>query len=65
MRMRVANNHNTEPKSGGIPDACARYGIGKASMRQIAEDAGAIIRVGRRLLVNYTKVDEYMDSISW
>lgn len=51
-------------KTGGIEDACARYGLGKANMRKVAEDAGAIIRIGKRLLVNYAKVDLYMDSIS-
>ena len=51
-------------KTGGIDDACARYGLGKASMRKVAEDAGAIIRIGKRLLVNYAKVDMYMNSIS-
>ena len=51
-------------KSGGINDACARYGLGKASMRKLAEDAKAIIRIGKRLLVNYAKVDAYLDEIS-
>lgn len=51
-------------KTGGIEEACARYGLGRASMRHVAEDAGAIIRIGKRLLVNYEKVDRYMDSVS-
>ncbi len=51
-------------RTGGIDDACARYGLGKVSMRKVAEDAGAIVRIGRRWLVNYAKVDLYMDSIS-
>ena len=51
-------------KSGGIDEACARYGLGKASMRKVAEDAGAVIRIGKRYLVNYSKVDVYMNSIS-
>lgn len=51
-------------KSGGIDEACLRYGLGRPSMRKVAEDAGAVIRIGRRYLVNFTKVDKYMDSIS-
>lgn len=53
-----------ETKTGGLPEACARYGLGKASMRKVAEDAGAVIRIGKRYLVNFSRVDLYMDSIS-
>ena len=63
MRKRPEITGN-DVKTGGIDDACARYGLGKASMRKVAEDAGAIIRIGKRLLVNYAKVDTYMNSIS-
>lgn len=51
-------------KSGPIATACMRYGVGKDTMRQIAEDANAVIRIGKLFLVNFTKVDLYMDSIS-
>ena len=63
MRKRPEITGN-DVKTGGIDDACARYGLGKANMRKVAEDAGAIIRIGKRLLVNYAKVDTYMNSIS-
>ena len=53
-----------EVRTGGLTEACARYGLGKASMRRVAEDAGAVIRIGKRYLVNYRRVDLYMDSIS-
>ncbi len=62
-RKRPENN-GAVVKTGGIDDACARYGLGKRNMRKVAEDAGAIIRIGKRLLVNYAKVDMYMNSIS-
>lgn len=51
-------------KTVGLPEACARYGLGKATMRKVAEDASAVIRLGRRYLVNVAKVDVYMDAIS-
>lgn len=51
-------------KTVGLPEACLRYGLGKATMRRVAEDASAVIRLGRRYLVNVAKVDLYMDSIS-
>jgi len=51
-------------KTVGLPEACQRYGLGKATMRKVAEDASAVIRLGRRYLVNVAKVDLYMDAIS-
>ena len=33
-------------------------------MRKIAEDAGAVVRIGKSYLINVSKVDEYMDSLS-
>lgn len=51
-------------KSGGIREACARYGLGENMMRKIAEEASAVIRIGKRYLINFEKVDRYFDSIS-
>lgn len=51
-------------KTIGLPEACARYGLGKASLRKVAEDASAVVRVGKRYLVNVHRLDLYMDSIS-
>lgn len=53
-----------EIKTGRIEDACSRYRVGNHTMRQIAKDAEAVIRIGKCYLINFTKVDEYMDSIS-
>ena len=65
MQMRKKNIAElSEARTGGIEEACARYGLGKASMRKVAEDAGAVIRIGKRYLVNFVKVDSYMNSIS-
>ena len=65
MRARIKTPVIGEgAKTGSIKEACARYGIGKDSMRRVAEDAGAVIRIGRRYLVNFAKVDMYMNSIS-
>lgn len=50
--------------TGGLNDACARYGLGVVGMKKVAEDAHAVIRVGKRYLVNFMKVDAYMNSIS-
>lgn len=65
--MNTRNNANLlvkEHKTGRINDACARYGVGIGTMRKIAEDAGAVVRIGRTYLINFTKVDAYMDMLS-
>lgn len=65
MQLRKKNVTETaEVKTGGIDEACVRYSLGKASMRKVAEDAGAVIRIGKRYLINFVKVDQYMNSIS-
>ena len=51
-------------KTGKIEQACARYGLGRNTLRKTAEDAGAVIRIGKCYLINFSKVDDYMDSIS-
>lgn len=63
MRKRE-NACTVEAKTGSIDEACQRYGLGKATMRRVAEDAGAVIRIGRRLLVNFARVDAFMDGLS-
>jgi hypothetical protein len=50
--------------TGRIDAACSRYDLGKGTMRKVAEDAGAIIRIGKIYLINFSIVDAYLDSIS-
>lgn len=51
-------------KTGRIEQACQRYGVGRNTMRQIAKDANAVVRIGRNYLIDFLKVDRYLDSIS-
>mgnify|MGYP000027429618 FL=1 len=55
---------NPEIKAGKIEQACMRYGVGKNTMRRIADEANAVIRIGKCYLINFTVVDKYMDSLS-
>lgn len=65
MKERIRNlSAGKTVKTGGVDEACIRYSLGKASMRKVAEDANAVIRIGKRYLINYSKVDLYLDSIS-
>ncbi len=63
MRKRLENSV-AEAKTGTLECAGARYGFGRNKMRTIAEDAGAIIKIGKSVRVNFTVLDKYMDSLS-
>ena len=63
MRALTKNN-DIEQKSGTLEQAGMRYGFGRNSMRKIAEDAGAVIKIGKSVRINFTILDKYMDAIS-
>ncbi|MDE7207533.1 MAG: hypothetical protein K2N90_10330 [Lachnospiraceae bacterium] len=60
----LTKNSETEQKSGTLEQAGMRYGFGRNSMRKIAEDAKAIIKIGKSVRVNFTILDKYMDTLS-
>lgn len=63
--MKALNkNNNTEQKSGTLEQAGMRYGFGRNTMRRIAEEAGAIIKIGKCVRVNFTVMDKYIDTLS-
>lgn len=63
--MRALTKSNEfEQKTGTLEQAGLRYGFGRNRMRTIAEDAGAIIKIGKSVRVNFTILDKYMDSLS-
>ena len=64
MNKRRVEMDARQQFSGRIEEACRRYGLGRNSMRQVAEDAGAVIRVGKVLLLNFRKLDTYFDLLS-
>ena len=55
---------NDEPKLGTIEQAAGRYNFGRNTMRRIAGEAGAIIKIGKAVRVNFTILDQYMDDLS-
>lgn len=60
----LSKNKDVEQKSGTLEQAGMRYGFGRNSMRKIAGDAGAIIKIGKCVRVNFTILDRYIDSLS-
>lgn len=65
MRKRtIENGCVVDAKTGRIDEACARYGVGRNTMRKIAADANAAIKIGKNYLINFSVVDAYMDALS-
>lgn len=58
------SDETKEQRLGDITSACKRYSLGRASLMREAQTAGAIIRIGRRIIINYTILDCYFDSLS-
>lgn len=63
--MNKINAAETENKISvdirGLQSLC---GVGRNTAAKIGEDAGAVIRIGRRKLYNVQLVQEYMNSLA-
>lgn len=46
-----------------IDQAVNRYNIGKTSIREAANKAGAIVRIGRRTLIHRETLDNYFEGL--
>ena len=64
MNALKNREYNPDAKSGRLPAACQRYGLGRSSLRMEAEKAGAIIKVGRSILVDYELMDKYFRNLA-
>lgn len=62
--MRKQELAPVEVKLGKAEQACQRYSMCWATILKIAEDARAVVRYGRSVFVNFTKLDAYFDALS-
>lgn len=62
--MRKFEQEKPDMKTGKIQQACVRYGLGATTMRKLAKEVGAVVRIGKCYLINFSKMDEYMDKMS-
>ena len=62
--IRTGADMIPSPKYGRLLDAMQRYSLGKTTMRKLAENAGAIRKVGGCVLYDYTRIDNYIDQAS-
>ncbi len=53
-----------DSKMGRIDQACQRYGLGRNTMRKFAAEAGAVVKIGKCCLFNFSILDDYVDHIS-
>ena len=55
---------NTKKIAVNTEELMEIVGVGKNTAYKIGEDAGAVIRIGRRKLYNLSKIQAYLDSIT-
>ena len=60
----LRKNESVEQKCGTLEQAGFRYGFGRNTMRKIAEEAGAVIKIGKCVRVNFTVMDKYIDDMT-
>lgn len=64
VRKVVETVEKTPQAFGSTAAGCARYEVGRNTMRKIAEDAHAVVKIGRLYRIDFAKVDMYLRSIS-
>lgn len=64
MIKRTVCENQDLMKYGRVDDACRRYSLGRCTMRRLAADAGAVIHVGKSCLINFEKMDAFMEEFA-
>ncbi len=60
----LAKSEEVETRFGTIDEARRRYSLGANTVRNLAQQAGAIVKIGRSVRVNFRILDEYLDALS-
>ena len=53
-----------EQKLGDVKFGCARYQCGTCTMRKMAQEANAVVKIGKSWRFNIAIMDAYIDGIS-
>lgn len=64
MYKREQDTGYSYGRSMDITALCAYTGLGKAAAKNLAAEAGAVIRLGRRVVFDRNKIDAYMDTLT-
>ena len=60
-RCKFAREQETDKRLLSIKEFCMYCGLGKTKARKYAEDNDLIVRIGRRVLIDRTKLDRILD----
>lgn len=64
MNKRTENTGYGYGRSMDINALCAYTGLGRDAAKSLADRAGAVIRLGRRVVYDRAKIDACIDSMS-
>lgn len=64
MNKRTENTGYGYGRSLDMTALCAYTGFGRAAAKDLAERAGAVIRLGRRVVYDRSRIDAYMDTMT-
>ena len=61
--MNLRENKNDNVLFVSIPEASRMFGIGTTTLRSVASDAGALVRIGEKILrVDVQKLKDYIST---
>lgn len=64
MNKRTENTEYGYGRSLDMTALCAYTGLGRAAATDLAKQAGAVIRLGRRVVYDRVKIDSFMDKLT-
>lgn len=62
--MNARTKSTITAKTGRLEEGVQRYGLGRDTLRQTVIKAGAAIKIGKCFLINFDKMDQYMDKLT-
>ena len=64
MRKRDDTGYEVAKLTVDTPELCRMLSLGRASAVKVAEDAGAVIHVGRRTLYHVGKINTFLEGLT-
>lgn len=64
MNPRTRATNEAEVRLMDITAFCQYSGLGRTSARKLAEEAGAVRKYGKRILIDKVRADSYFDRLA-
>ena len=64
MRKRIETCTNIQPRFLAIEEFMAYTGLGRSSATKLRKDIGCTMKVGKRVLYDTRKADQYFNSLT-